>query len=99
MPQLPIGNAEPVLPDAHAPPPVPRAPKTDLASDAASSITKKRKITDVRIQQFEDTVLEDALRTWRGILNEMGKTSGLCRQIVACESSQLANRSFAAAFF
>eukprot|EP00972_Heterocapsa_arctica_P029279 4306877-Heterocapsa_arctica.AAC.1 len=29
----------------------------------------------------------------------MGQTSGLCKQIVACESSQLANRSFAAAFF
>jgi hypothetical protein len=61
VPQLAIGTSGPALPDAHAPPPLPRPPAA--TGDAASSIAKKRKITDVRIQQFGDTVFEDAPRT------------------------------------
>jgi hypothetical protein len=95
VPQLPIGSSEPAVPDAYIAPPT----RLPAATDAASCVAKKRKITDVRIQQFDDTALEDALRTWRGILAEMGEASRLSMQLVACESPLLANRSFAAAFF
>jgi hypothetical protein len=77
----------------------PRKRPPQAVGDAASKIAKKRHITDVRIQQFDDEVLEDALRTWRGVLAEMGDASVLCRQVLACENTSLANRSFAAAFF
>ena len=68
----------------------------DIAQKIA---TKKRRMMDITIQDFDDRKLDEALRTWRGLVGEMGESSGLFNQIMSCENGKVADRSFNFAFF
>ena len=73
---------------------------SDDPDDIAQKIaTKKRRMMDVTIQDFDDRKLDEALRTWRGLVGEMGESSGLFNQIMSCENGKVADRSFNFAFF
>ena len=68
--------------------------------EIAQQIAKKRRtMHEITIQDFDDHKLDVALRTWRGLLDEMGESSGLFKQIMSCENNKIADRSFNFAFF
>ena len=55
--------------------------------EIAQQIAKKRRtMHEITIQDFDDHKLDVALRTWRGLLDEMGESSGLFKQIMSCEN-------------
>ena len=67
--------------------------------EIAQQIVKKRRMHEITIQDFDDHKLDEALRTWRGLLGEMGESSGLFNQTMSCENGKIADRSFNFAFF
>ena len=72
----------------------------DGQQEIAQQIVKKRcTMHEITIQDFEDHKLDGALRTWRGLLGEMGESSGLFNQVMSCENGKIADRSFNFAFF
>ena len=97
VPELPIGNENPRIQDSTIDVVTTMAVLPER--DAASTVAKRRRLDDVSIQDFDDHVLDQALRAWRGLLGEMREASGLYRQIVNCTNDQLANRSFHFAFY
>jgi len=97
VPQLGLESARPV--DRR-----PAQPERDdghvrVVGDAATRVARKRKIDDVKIQDYVDQKMDEALRSWRGLLGDMGDASLLYRQITQSDSDFLANRTFAAVFF
>jgi hypothetical protein len=98
VPQQVLGDVRPRLQDLHADTASKPASASAERTDAASTVARKRRIDDITIQDPNDAKLDDALRTWRGLVGEMGDSCVLYRQLVACETDQLANRTFAAVF-
>ena len=66
--------------------------------DAAAVVAKRRKIDAVRLPET-DIATQEALRSWRAVVAEMGTSSELFNQMLESESDRIAERSFAAAFF
>ena len=60
--------------------------------EIAQQIVKKRRMQEITIRDFGDHKLDEALRTWRGLLGEMGESSGLFNQIMSCENGKIADR-------
>ena len=68
--------------------------------EIAQQIAKKRRtMHEITIQDFDDHKLDVALRTWPGLLDEMGESTGLFKQIMSCENNKIADRPFNFAFF
>ena len=67
--------------------------------EIAQKIVKKRRMQEITVQDFDDHKLDEALRVWRGLLGEMGESSGSFNQIMSCENGKMADRSFNFAFF
>ena len=83
---------------SQAEPPVSRP--LAIENDVAEKIVKKRRMQEITIQDFDDYKLDEALRQMRrGLLGEMGESSGLFNQIMSCENGKIADRSFNFAFF